>query len=99
MPDPLTKAQRAFIAINKRGDLPAAVQLARGVLIGGGLLNVGGDDPCAIAAELAGEVQERCTHGAVGWNVHCAHVMAAIAMGIAIGQLTHPDVFTKGGTR
>jgi hypothetical protein len=34
MSDPVTKVQRAFIPINKKGDLPAAVALARSVVPG-----------------------------------------------------------------
>jgi len=31
------------------------------------------------------------------WSNYTAHLHAAVAIGIAIGQLVHPDVFKKGG--
>lgn len=96
MSDPLTNTQRAFIAINKKGDLPAAVQLARTVVTTD-LLNGLIDDPCDLAERLAGS-RLREPNNAVGWDTFCAQLRAALAMGIAIGQLVHPDVFkTKGG--
>jgi hypothetical protein len=47
------------------------------------------------AAALAGEWKR--TPGE-DWEGQCHHLKAAYALGIAIGQLVHPDVF-KGGAR
>ena len=57
------------------------------------------DDPCDLAERLAGGGFLREPNNAVGWDTFCAHLRAALAMGIAIGQLVHPDVFKTGGAR
>jgi hypothetical protein len=33
------------------------------------------------------------------WQYHCRQMFAALVMGIALGQLLHPDVFTDGDRR
>jgi len=99
MSDPLTKAQRAFIPIQEKGDLPAAVTLARSVVTGALLSGNFDDDVNGLAASLAGQVEPEPKHDDVVWSVFCEQLMAALAMGIAIGQLVHPDVFKTGRAR
>jgi hypothetical protein len=47
-------------------------------------------------AALAGEWKRTAGED---WDGQCHHLKAAYALGIAIGQLVHPDVFTVGGAR
>jgi hypothetical protein len=91
--------QRAFLAASSKGDLPAQIQIAREqareMLMTSGLDD---EEELNHAAALAG-VQS----GAAGdWESVCHHLKAVYALGIAIGQLVHPDMFTpnkKAGTR
>jgi hypothetical protein len=98
MSDPLTKAQRAFIPINQKGDLPAAVTLARTVVSRELLSGAFEDDAPSLAQQLAGPIA-RDAHREVPWDAVCAQLLAALAMGIAIGQLVSPDVFKTGGAK
>jgi len=97
MSESLTKAQRAFMPINKSGDLPAAVTLARSVVTAALLSGDFDDDAPSHAARLAGEIERNDT--GVSWDTFFSHVLAALAMGIAIGQLVSPDVFKTGGAK
>jgi hypothetical protein len=95
MADPLTPTQRAFIPIQKQADLPGAVQLARAVVIRELLTGGFEDDAASLASKLAGEYV-LTPNQEIRWDMVCAQLLGALAMGIALGQLVHPDVF-KGG--
>jgi hypothetical protein len=89
----LTPEQRAFRPIHERGDIVAGVQLARSGLRCD-LLKRGVDyDAPELAAKLAGPIRRSDT--GMEWNSFCEQVYAAMVLGIALGQLVHPDVFTK----
>ena len=90
--------QRAFKPIHEKGDIVEGVQLARYV-IQRTLLKEGVDyDPFDLAEKLAGEMH-RGPDGAVDWETCGTWLYAAMVLGIAIGQLVDPSVFTKDGGR
>ena len=84
-----------FLAASEHGDLPAQVQVAREAAVT--LLNTSGLDQGEefdqITA-LAGDFKP--AGGSDAWDSYCQHLRAAYALGIAIGQLVHPDVFKAG---
>jgi hypothetical protein len=89
-----------FAKAAKVGDLNAAVRAARAAL--GANLFTGrvDDDPGSLIDLLLGEDDRpRLTLSGDAWQQHCTQLYAAIAMGIAIGQLVHPDAFTMGERR
>jgi hypothetical protein len=99
-PNPVLHA--AFERANKAGDLPAAVQLARQTLAKELFTGAVDDDAGTLINLLRGERERRAIQGAIpgdAWVEHCADVFAALAMGVALGQLVHPDVFKTGGAR
>jgi hypothetical protein len=89
--------QQAFLAATATGNLPAQIQLAReqarDLLMTSGL---DAEDELTHVAALAGECKRTAGED---WEGQCNHLKAAYALGIAIGQLVHPDVFRIGGTR
>jgi len=90
--------QRAFKPIHEKRDIVEGVQLARYV-IQRALLKEGVDyDPFDLAEKLAGEMH-RGPDGAVDWETFGTWLYAAMVLGIAIGQLVDPSVFTKDGGR
>jgi hypothetical protein len=97
MPNPATIESR-FKKANDAGDLSAAVQLARAVVIENIWTGRIEDDPGSLTALLLGDDYPRpATIDRDGHEYVCAQTFAALAMGIALGQLLHSDVFTKGG--
>ena len=93
--------QSAFEKANRDGDLSAAVQLARVAFKTKMFTGVLEDDPGSLVELLLDDESERPPAALTGevFDYHCRHLFAAMAMGIAIGQLLSPDVFAKGGTR
>jgi hypothetical protein len=94
-----TQLTQAFQQASRKGDLPAQVRLARGTVTA--LILEGGIDADLVAPinRLAGGPFDptRSTPAGDLWSNDTAHLDAAVAIGIAIGQLVHPDVFKKGG--
>jgi hypothetical protein len=93
---PQTRNQ-AFLKACTMGDLRAQVQIARAEARE--LIWVHGidEDQLETIAQLAGE--HLSAIGQDGWFDYCAHLSAAFALGIAIGQLVSPDLFKSGGVR
>jgi hypothetical protein len=94
----LTPTQRAFEPIEKKGDVIAGVAIARRLLRADLLVNGAEYDAPELAEKLAGPVV-RGTDGTMAWEDVCKQIFAAMVAGIALGQLVHPDVFTKNGQR
>jgi hypothetical protein len=97
---PATKTT-AFDRAYKIGDLAAMVSLARTAFASKMFTGTLEDDPGALVGLLLDEETETSPASLTGdaFDYHCRHLFAALAMGIAIGQLVHPDVFLKGGAR
>jgi hypothetical protein len=96
-----TAIQTAFAKANGVGDLPAAVQAARAAVKAELLTGNLDDDPSTLIELLRGDARHDRPAGLSGeaWAYHCTDLYAALAMGIALGQLLHPDVFATGGAR
>src|SRR4051812_11788023 len=89
--------QQQFRRAADAGDLRAQVHVARAEAVD--LLSVGGlhsEEEFRSVAALAGAFPK---HDIDTWSDQCRHLKAAYALGIAIGQLVHPDVFKSGATR
>jgi hypothetical protein len=89
----------AFAKAHKAGDLSTAVQLARTAVTTSVFRGDFEDEPSSLAELLRGDAKRPSPMTGEAFEYHCAEMFAALAMGIAIGQLFSPDVFTKGGTR
>jgi hypothetical protein len=97
----MSKTSQAFVAADDAGNLAARVQIARAVaraLIARRGVDA---DPFEAVDELAGgpfEPELAATTGDM-WTAYGHHISAAVALGIAIGQLIHPDLFKTVGAR
>jgi hypothetical protein len=94
------KTTQAFLKAERACDLATQVRLAREVVRK--LIMVGGIDTTRLGPidALVGRPFNALpvTDGSgLEWQDYSQHIAAAIAIGIAIGQLVHPDVFKKGG--
>ena len=92
--------QQAFLAATKKGDLAAQVQIAREEAYA--LLNRSGlnsEEELNHVTALAGDFTRQASDDADRWFDYLRHLQAAYALGIAIGQLVHADVFTPNGQR
>jgi hypothetical protein len=89
--------QQVFLEACTQGDLRVQVQIARAEARE--LIWIHGIDESQLEAitELAGEHPSAI--GQDSWPDYCAHLSAAFALGIAIGQLVSPDLFKPGGVR
>lgn len=93
-----TPPQTAFAKAYKTGDLPAAVQAARVAFTEAFFSGALEDDPGGLAHLLTGDTDSPGIHGDA-FDYLCTQMYAALAMGIAMGQLVSPDVFAKGNAR
>lgn len=96
MPKLDRSVQAEFEKAYKAGDLRAMVQLARETLATQLFTGRVDDDPGTLINLLRGERDREAGDPVVEqW----ADLFAALAMGIALGQLIHPDVFGIKGAR
>jgi hypothetical protein len=98
----LAKRRTAFLAADEEGDLAALVKIARRAMrdrIWAWSAIAEDIVPLEAVQELAGEFPEDHRGGPVAWDLYGRHVDAAFALGIALGQFVHPDVFTMGGAK
>jgi hypothetical protein len=96
---PVLVADRpAFLAAYTRGDLAGMVAIAREAARERIWVNGIDSDNLDLVADLAGSfpMDERTREA---WNAYTRGVAAAFALGIGIGQLVHPDVFTMRGAK
>lgn len=93
-----TTLKQQFTTAVKAGDLPAQVAVARTaarqLLMHDGLDT---EEELQQVQALAGEFTK--TDDLNAWEAFCRQLKAAYALGVAIGQLVHPDVFRQGGER
>jgi hypothetical protein len=93
------KALAAFRAASEKGDLRAQVriagEMARHMVVADGIEQERMD----AFNKLAGGKFEHAASSVEVWSSYCDHISAAYALGIAVGQLVHPDVFKTGGER
>lgn len=91
-------AKRTFVAASDAGDVVRQVQIAsaaaRRMIVGEGL-----DLDLHNLRTLAGVEFPTKLDAEHNWAAYCHHINAAFALGIAIGQLVHPDLFKPGGAR
>jgi hypothetical protein len=103
MPRKKTAQTTAFDRAYQAGDLAAMVALARTAFAAKMFTGALEDDPGSLVDMLLEEEEEQSPRPAGmsgdAWDYHCRNLFAALAMGIAIGQLVHPDVFAKGSVR
>jgi hypothetical protein len=82
-----------FAIADHNDDIPAAVQVARDVVKQAFLRGELEADVPALARLLMGDVDHQGVMTAEAWALSCQFMLAAFAMGVALGQLTHPDLF------
>jgi hypothetical protein len=95
----LAKQRRAFLAAAAQGDLATLVQIARQAMRDRiWAWNAIAEDtvPLDLIADLVG-AYPKDIDGSMTWEAYGNAATAAFALGIATGQLVHPDVFTMGG--
>jgi hypothetical protein len=99
------RLQKAFMAASTKGDLAAQVRIARVSAREMIWLRGVDDENLHVMEELAGPFPDPgpppgdARSRAVPWELYCHHINAAFALGIAVGQLVHPDVFTPGAAK
>jgi hypothetical protein len=96
-----TPLQRRFRAATAKPDIAEAVACARTELRT--LLLQGGidlDDRLSYVGALTGIDHKQVAATQEAWDTYCQQMAAAFALGVAAGQLLHPDVFrVTGGAR
>jgi hypothetical protein len=99
----MSATSKAFLSAVKSGRLDVQVQIARGtaryLIEEGGLRAV--SERHDHVDELAGGPfdRERTDGDDETYTDYCHHIQAALALGIAIGQLVSPDVFKTHGVK
>lgn len=95
----MSKISEAFLAALKVGDLPAQVRIAQ-IPAQFHILSRGIDnEPFDAINDLVGEPFEPGdARSRAWWGSYCDHLQAAFALGIAVGQLVHPNVFRTSAT-
>ena len=97
MPKDTTLA--AFDRAHETGNLGAGVRIAREVFAAKMFSAQLEDEPSALVELLLGDRHRPQQMDTELWFWYCRQLFAALVMGIAIGQLVHPDVFLKDGAR
>ena len=88
--------QAAFLRVRDQGDITDWVRAARPAARA--IVREGMDtDPLTLVARLAGDLERAPRSYAVTFDSFATHVVAALSLCIAIGQMVHPDAFEKGG--
>jgi hypothetical protein len=93
----MSKKTDLFIAASNTSDLAAQIRIARTEALD----QVQGEGLRADFIDRIDRLAGRFKPGGGpdGWSKYCRHLDAAFALGIAIGQLVHPDAFSKPGSR
>jgi hypothetical protein len=89
----------AFVAACEAGDLLAQVRIAKKKALFLIMEDGIDQDKVDVIDALVGEPFVRGGADTQTWKSYCYHIDAALALGIAIGQLVHRDVFSTGGAR
>lgn len=95
----LTLSERAFNAACEAGDLAAGVALARSVVKAAFRSHQLDDEALQLTHLLTEHLERPAGMTQDIWEYHCQVVFGAVAMGVALGQLTSPDMFAKEGGR